>query len=108
MLRKVPARLRRSRKKQPVRRLKLRRLPSNRRGVSKIWLQRSKRSPRSPKRFNVAMVSRRPQARKKTDLQSADKFAVEAANAIASENLLIFRAADEMFALRLDTIAEII
>ena len=54
------------------------------------------------------MVSRRPQVRKKTDLQSAEKFAVEAADAIAPENLLIFRAADETFALRLDAIAEII
>src|SRR5215210_5089258 len=103
MLLKAPDRSRRLLGKPPARPHKPRPLPSNRRAVQRISQQRSKRSPRSPKQFSVAMADKRQAARKKIDLAS-----VAAKEGIASENLLIFLLAGELFGLRLATVAEII
>src|SRR6478609_12070982 len=105
---KAPDRSRRSPRKRPAPRPKPRPPPSNKRAVQRISQQRSKRSPRSPKPFSVAMANRRQPVRKKADPASAANSPVAAKEDIASQNLLIFRIAGESFGLRLASVAEII
>src|SRR6202048_1958397 len=105
---RVPGRSPRSPRKPPAPRPRPRPPPSNRRAVLRIWQRRSKRLPRSPKRFSTAMASRRQQIRKKADVPAAVGAGFAAEDDAASEKLLIFRIAGESFGLRLDTVAGMI